>query len=357
MRGSRISHLRLLHTGYVDEAAVGRDKHARNIRVAEAGVAELVDPTPADLAANLVNLGRAYNCAGRNADALACYERVIGLDAPIGYRRTALTHGFESLMLLDRLDEAEEWLGLLREACTESSPIPRYMEGMLCFRRGDLGAALELFKGIEILADDDGTARGADFLAKVRGMAHLANGDWAEALECLTMVATSGSAPPWGPMAVAAAAAGTDVSVVTAFVTDDALLSACAEVVSSVAPLAPAFLEELWARFPGDPRLLGAAARLGAQFSVGRALDWSARLRSAGAAERCPLRAIVAAPDAAPAERLRAAAVLEAAFGERQPDEAVAALWAQLPPEVQAASEAELAQLCPRLGTSVGNAA
>ncbi|HZQ87347.1 MAG TPA: glycosyltransferase [Acidimicrobiales bacterium] len=353
IRGSRMSHLRMLHKGYVDEAAFGRDKHARNIRVAEAGVAELVDPSPAELAANLVNLGRSYNCAGRSEDALACYERVIAIDAPIGYRRTALSHGFESLMLLERLDEAEEWLALLREAATESNTIPRYLEGMLRFRRGDLPGALELFRGIEVLADDDGTARGIDFLAKVRGMAHLANGDWAEALDCLTLVATSGSPPAWGPMVVAAAMAGADLSVVTSFVTDESLIAACAELVSSLPVLAPPFLEQLWERFPGDPRILGAAARLGAQLSVGRALDWSARLRAAGVAERCPLRAIVADEATAPAERLRAAAVLEAAFGEHQPDGLVGGISSLLGPDERAAVGAEVAQLCPRLGASL----
>jgi tetratricopeptide (TPR) repeat protein len=353
IRGSRFTHLRLLHTGYVDEAAFGRDKHARNIRVAEAGVAELVDPSPAELAANLVNLGRSYSCAGRTEDALTCYERVIAIDAPIGYRRTALTHGFESLMLLDRLNEAEEWLALLRDAATESNSIPNYLEGMLRFRRGDLPGALEQFRGIEVLADDDGTARGVEFIAKVQGMAHLANGDWAEALDCLTLVATTGSPAAWGPMVVAAAMSGTDLSVVTSFVTDASLLAACAEVVTSLPVLAPAFLEELWERFLGDPRVLAAAARLGAHFSVGRALDWSARLRSAGVAERCPLRAIVVEDAAPAAERLRAAAVLEAAFGERQPDRVVGAISARLEDAERDAVAAEVAQLCPRLGATL----
>jgi tetratricopeptide (TPR) repeat protein/GT2 family glycosyltransferase len=353
MRGGKVSHLRLLHTGYTDEAATEREKEARNIRVAEAGVAELVDPTPAELAANLVNLGRAYTCAGRNEDALGCYERVIALDAPVRYRRAALTHGFEAHLADNRFDEAEEWLALLRDASTEANVVPRYFEGLLLFRRGDVEGALERLVGIETLADDEGTERGPEFVAKVRGMAHLAKGEWEPALESFLLVATSGGDPPWGPMAVAATMTSTDLSAVTAFVTPANLLAACAEIVSSLPFLAPAFLEPLWERFPGDARLLGAAARLGPRISVGRALDWSARLRAAGAPERCPLRAIVAEPAAPAAERLRAAAVLEAAFGERQPDEAVAAMAAGLVAGEEAAVGAELSQLCPRLGAAI----
>jgi tetratricopeptide (TPR) repeat protein len=347
MRGGTISHLRLFHTGYTDEAAAAREKESRNIRVAEAGVAELVDPSPEDLAANLVNLGRAYTCADRQADALACFERVVALDAPVRYRRTALTHGFEALLLLGRLDEAEGWLALLQEASTDANVVPRYLEGLLRFRRGDVEGALERLVGIDTLIDDEGTERGPEFVAKVRGMAHLANGEWEAALEAFLLVATSGGAPLWGPMAVAATMASADVSLVAAFVTDAGLLAACAEMVTALPPLAPAFLDALWDRFPGDPRLLGAAARLGAHFPVGRALDWSARLRAAGAAERCPLRAIAADDAAPPAQRLRAAAVLEAAFGEAVPPSAAEAMGAAVAEEEREGLASELGAISP----------
>jgi len=87
---------------------------------------------------------------------------------------------------------------------------------------------------------------------------------------------------------------------------------------------------------------------------VARALDWSARLRAAGAAERCPLRAMVGDPALPAAERLRAAAALEGAFGEAQPDSAVAALVARLGDDERGPVTAELATLCPRLGRAAG---
>jgi tetratricopeptide (TPR) repeat protein len=353
MRGGRMSHLRLLHTGYTDSAADARDKIARNIRVAEEGLAELVDPEPGELVANLVNLGRSYTWAGRNDDALSCYRRAIGIDGPSGYRRTALTHGFEALMALGRLDEADEWLALLREASSEASVVPRYLEGLLVFRRGDVAGALELFEGIDAIADDDGTARGPDFVAKVKGMAHLANRDWSAALEALMLAATSGSAPAWGPMAIAAANATADLGVVAALVSDRTLMAACTEVVTCLPTLAPPFLEALWERFPGDARLLGAAARLGPALGLGRALDWSARLRSAGVVERCPLRAMVGSAATPAMERLRAAAILESAFGEVQSPAVVADLVTLLGGVDGDRMGAELSELCPRLGALV----
>jgi len=353
MRGGRISYLRLLHTGYTDDAAAARDKVARNIRVAEEGLAELVEPDSAELVANLVNLGRSYTWAGRHDDALSCYERAIDIDAPSGYRRTALTHGFESLLAMGRLDDAEEWLGRLRDASSEGSLVPRYLDGLLRFRRGDVTGALEQLNGIDALADDDGTSRGTDFVAKVRGMAYLANGDWADAFESLMIAATSGGTPAWGPMAIAAANTTADLAVVAALVTHDTLLAACAEIVTSVPALAPAFLEALWEGFEGDPRLLGAAALLGPRLSVARALEWSARLRAVGAADRCPLRALVRASAVPAAERLRAAAVLEAAFGEQQAPSVLVRIAGELDPTDVARTGAELVELCPRVGRTV----
>jgi tetratricopeptide (TPR) repeat protein len=345
-----MSHLRLLHTGYTDNAADARDKIARNIRVAEEGLAELVDPEPGELVANLVNLGRSYTWAGRNDDALRCYERAIAIDGPSGYRRTALTHGFEALMALGRLDEANEWLALLRESSSEASVVPRYLEGLLLFRRGDVAGALDLFEGIDALADDDGTARGADFVAKVKGMAHLANRDWSAALAALMLAATSGGAPAWGPMAVAAANATGDLGVVAALVSDQTLMAACTEVVTCLPTLAPPFLEALWERFPDDARLLGAAARLGPRLGLGRALDWSARLRAAGAGERCPLRGILRSTAIPATERLRAAAILEAAFGERQSAAVVADLVTLVDAADGERARADTSEICPRLG-------
>ncbi len=359
MRAGRFTQLRLLHTGYTDDAASAHDKVERNIRVAEEGMAELVDPDPSELAANLVNLGRSYTWAGRNEDALRCYERAIVTDSPVGYRRTALTHGFEALMALGRLDEAEDWLEKLRALSSETNLVPRYLEGLLLFRRGDITGALDRLNGIGALDDDDGTARGAEFVAKARGMAQLANQDWVAALESLMVAATSGAAPAWGPMTIAAACATGDVGMVAALVTDDHLLAACAETVTSVPDLAPAFLEALWSRFTGDARLLAAAARLGPALGIGRALEWSARLRAAGSAERCPLRAIVAAdtadtPGTASAgERLRAAAVLESAFGEPCPPEVLDRLAAAVGEGERHAVAEELSQLCPRIARAL----
>src|SRR6202043_3962799 len=108
--------------------------------------------------------------------------------------------------------------------------------------------------------------------------------------------------------------------------------------------------EALWERFPDDARLLGAAARLGPRLGLGRALDWSARLRAAGAGERCPLRAILRSTVIPAAERLRAAAILEAAFGEVQSAAVVTDLVTLVDPADGERVRAETSEICPRLG-------
>jgi len=349
LRAAKFTPLRLLHSGYMDEPTVQRNKTARNLLVSEQAVAELVDPSAADLAANLVNLGRSYIWAGRPAEAIAAFDQALDLESTPQYRRAALNHGIEALLALGRITEAEEWIERLRDCSSESSSVLRFFDGQMRLRRGDLEGALECLNGIQAMHTDDGTSTGMEVVAVTRARAQMAHGDWSDAVDSLMVAADASGRPRWQELILAVSRAGGDLDIIVGLVTEDGL----ADATSAALTLPPAtgddFLERLWAANGGDPKILGAAARLAPRLTVNRSLQWSARLRQAGAAHHCPLRAQVNAPILPPALRLRAAATLETAFGERTDRGTIADIAAALAPDELAGVLDDLEQLCPSL--------
>jgi len=352
LRAASFTPLRLLHSGYMDEPTVQRNKTARNVAVSEQAVAELVDPSPSDLAANLVNLGRSYIWAGRPAEAIGAFDQALELESTPQYRRAALNHGIEALLALGRTAEAEEWIERLRACSSESSAVLRFFDGQSRLRRGDVEGALECLNGIHTMHTDDGTSTGLEIVATTRARAQMAHGDWSDAVDSLMVAADASGRPQWRDLIVAVSRAGADLDIVVGLVTKESLAEATSAVLSLPPPVGDDFLERLWTAGP-DPRILGAAARLAPWLVVSRSLQWSARLRQAGAPHHCPLRAQVGSAALAPAVRLRAAATLETAFGERADHDTIAAIAAGLGPEEVTDVLDELHLLCPALTPAV----
>jgi hypothetical protein len=100
------------------------------------------------------------------------------------------------------------------------------------------------------------------------------------------------------------------------------------EVLASLRASAPAGVDRIaelvWERKLGDPRVLALVPSFAAKLESVRALEWSARIRAAGMGRLCPL--IDRAEDRrveAP-ERVRAAALAHASFGDARARAAVA---------------------------------
>ncbi len=356
LRAASFTPLRLLHSGYLDEPTADRNKTARNVAVSEQAVAELIDPSPADLAANLVNLGRSYIWAGRPGDAVTAFERALELESSPQYRRAALGHGIEGLLALGRTAEAEEWIELLRACSSESSAVLRFFDGQMRLRRGDIEGALERLNGIQGMQTDDGTSTGMEVVAVTRARAQMAHGDWSDAVDSLMVAADASGRPQWRELVLAVTRAGADLDIVVGLVSDDDVGEASSAVLTLSPPTADDFLERLWTARP-DPRILGAAARLAPHLAVSRSLQWSARLRTAGAAHHCPLRAQVGSAAFSPAVRLRAAATLETAFGEPTDRGTIVTIATGLAPDDVPAVLEELEQLCPALVAPVRDGA
>lgn len=96
---------------------------------------------------------------------------------------------------------------------------------------------------------------------------------------------------------------------------------------------ADALLEAVWAREPGNRVVLAIASEIAPRIPLDRAVVWSGRLRIAGLAERCPLRAIAMEDGASPFERVQAAVVTKSAFGDEDAGDLVRAACAVLEAE------------------------
>jgi hypothetical protein len=74
--------------------------------------------------------------------------------------------------------------------------------------------------------------------------------------------------------------------------------------------------ELVWERQPGDPRVLALVPSFAAKLDSMRALEWSARIRAAGMGRLCPLLDRAEDGNVDAPERVRAATLAHASFGD-----------------------------------------
>ena len=301
----------LRHVGYMSGVVDAQDKRERNLRVAQEGVHVSGAPDPQAL----VNLGRALVGAGRHAEALQRFAEVRTVTRESAYLRYALRHGAELLISEDRGAEALEWVEALR-AHTASTTVPDYLAGLAQLSLGDTDAALRLFEGLDELSDEQSTLPRHVILSR-RGLTYVAAGRYSEATTELLAAAqaTRAWAALWGPLVGSCWNSGRPMSEAVELVSDGHLLSVLAHSMNLTPEISDALAEQFWARWPQDPRLLAYASRIACRLALPRALEWSARLRSAGLDE-CPVLALAEDVSRDPVDRLRAAAVGVEVFGD-----------------------------------------
>lgn len=125
--------------------------------------------------------------------------------------------------------------------------------------------------------------------------------------------------------------------------------------------VAARLLDGLWALRPGADPVLGGGSRLGLAAGLEPALVWAHRLRAYGLPSACPLLLAAAAPNVAALDRVKAAAVAWAAFGEDVSRQLADRAWAELAAAdgaEEAAARAFVAAVAPALmPVSAGKAA
>lgn len=302
------------HWGYGSDGDEARDKQQRNLRVARAAVAEARLPG----GQAVLNLALALCASGEPEEGLVRIREALEMPLDDVLRRRALREGIGTLIDVERPAEALEWLEQLRPSALDTSALT-YLEAVARSNLGEVGRAAALLRPVVSASDGEGYFVPDKELHLRRGLISADAGQWAAALESLMRVAAlDPGASPWAPLAVASLEADAEAAAVASLVTDEHLVEALAQLLNAPPAAADRVVEELWAQYERDVRLLACAGTLAPSLDVERALEWSARLRAAGLAEQCPLVAIARNGRRQLSDRLRAAAIVSGGFDAEQ---------------------------------------
>jgi tetratricopeptide (TPR) repeat protein len=301
----------LIHTGFGDDVMAEKNKAERNIRLAEA---ELADGTDR-VSQVLTNLARSLATAGRTDDALARFEEALAVTEDAFERRLALREGAEALLEAGRAEEAQRWIARLR---TESKrhDMADYLNAIALTELGDYDGALDSLANLVIVQDDDGFVLPSHALRLRRARILREAKRWGETADELFAAVSEQTAPPWDMLAEAVHAAQRDADEVARVIPAAQLTAALRQLVAAEPEAADGVIDALFHRWQGDATVLAAAGLVAPHLSVARALEWSARLRAAGAGSECPLAAIGDDPARSVADRLQAACLLAGGFGD-----------------------------------------
>ncbi len=338
---------RIRHTGYLDETMQSRNKSERNLRVAQAEVAQAAGW---ERGFSLTSLGRAFLTAGRFDDAFEnCRDALDHTDNLIT-RRLATRTAAEALTLLGRFDEALEWLDTLRQIST--SPIQADIaEGKIRLSQGSFQAALDMFDRVGTRQfDDDGFEVGIDMLAVPRAEALEGLGRTSDAADVLLDVLVNQGVIDvhLGILVENLRRAGRPLHELAAAIPGGKAPNFLAQVLQLPDGIADELLDACLRQMADGRVVLATAATLARILPIDRSLTWSARMREAGFAAHCPLVAI-ATGDASPPIRARAAATAFRAFGDSRGRDAFIAAFGAAQPFERQTIRTEAEALCPDL--------
>jgi GT2 family glycosyltransferase/tetratricopeptide (TPR) repeat protein len=316
LRLGRTDVVHIVHAGYLADHWEARDKAARNLALAARALAE-GDGDPAFLE---LNMGRALTSVGRHDEALAHLRRAAtAAGAGPATRGMAWRCGAELLIGQGRPAEALEWAGQLAAVPGHARTAALLAAAALVELRRPAEALARLDEaGPEV--SDPTVAYPEAAVAALRARALAACGDHAAAAEARLALAVAEPATPgvWADVLGAWAAGRLAWEDLAARIPDDRLAFALADLRRAEAASADALLEALWARGDQQARVLAAATAVAPALPLERAVAWSARLRAAGAADRCPLMAIARDAEASPERRVQAAAVAAGVFDDAE---------------------------------------
>jgi len=338
---------RILHTGYLDETMRSRNKSERNLRVAQAEVAQA---DGWERGFSLTSLGRAYLTAGRFDEAFEhCREALDYSDNPIT-RRLATRTAAEALTSLGRYDEALEWTDTLRKI-SMSTVQADIAEGKIQLAIGEFQRALDLFDRVDARQfDDDGFEVGRYMFAVQRAEALEGLGRTSDAADVLLEVLEDHGVIDvhLGTLVDSLRRAERPLDELAAAIPAGKAPNFLAQVLQLPPDTADEVLEACVRQDVEVRVVLATAATLARGLPIDRALTWSARLREAGYTAVCPL-VTIATGIGSPELRARAAATLVRAFGDPRGRDAFFTAFSDAVPAERETIRAEAAALCPEL--------
>jgi hypothetical protein len=157
----------------------------------------------------------------------------------------------------------------------------------------------------------------------------------------------------WDALATFCADTDFDPTDALAHVPDDRTFEVITALRNSAPEGVDRIVEVIWARNPGDARVLALVPRFAAKLQSVRAMEWSARMRKVGMGRTCPLLARAEDPSVDAMERVRACALAHTAFGDRRARELIERAAPDLPDDEVASAVLEVITIAAALADSV----
>jgi hypothetical protein len=259
---------------------------------------------------------REYLVRFREEEALDWFEIAASESEDRTIRASAAAFTAGLLCTFGRPWEVPMWAEVVRDN-SDRPDLGNLLEAAAQLQLGDVDAARALLDHVE---DPRDPWFPASITSARIAHAHVAylDGDLDRATtEVLAVFAVDPFAPDvWDAFARLCAETEFDPAPVVEQIPDDRAF----EVLSALRASAPdgvdRIAELIWARNPGDSRVLALVPSFAAKLESVRAMEWSARIRAAGMGRLCPLLERAEDVRVGAAERARAAALAHASFGD-----------------------------------------
>jgi hypothetical protein len=296
---------------------------------------------------------RALLASARDDEALDEFEIAYERAGEPTIRTSAAAHAAGILLAQGKPHEAIVWAGLAR-IDAPSPDLANLLEASARLQLDEVDAARTLLAGI-VDPHDPWFPCSPSSARIVRAHCAFVAGDFDHATrEVLETFAQDPYSPDvWDAFARLSAETEFDVEGVVALVPDDRMLDVLAALRASAADGVDRIAELIWARNPGDARVLALVPSFASRLASIRAMEWSARMRGAGMGRTCPLLQRAENPRVPAAERVRAAALAHASFGDRRARELLERAAAALGDDEVVASLLEVWTLAPAFADSV----
>jgi hypothetical protein len=254
----------------------------------------------------------------RDDEALDYFELASGRATDPAVRASAAAFVAGLLLGSHRPWEVEAWADIVRENSTRPD-LGDFLEAAARLQLDDVEGARKVLDRVE---DPTDPWFPCSVTAARIARAHVAylDGDVDEArAEVLTAFEADRFAPEvWDAFARLCAETDFDPTEVVGQVPDDRTFEVITALRSSAPEGVDRIVELIWARNPGDARVLALVPRFASKLESVRAMEWSGRMRSVGMGRTCPLLARAEDDRVAAIERVRACVFAHAAFGDRR---------------------------------------
>lgn len=343
--GPVLAGIRLLHSGYADAQTLATTKAARNIAIVEAQLTEaLAADDERAVAVARAHLARSLILAAHWDRSQEVAEEAWAPGTLPTLVAEALVLGQSALALMrGQLPVAQVWVDRWREIDPTGARVD-IAQARLSEKVGDVDRALAALGRVPTVSQDlAGGVLRRDSVADLEVRLLARAGREADAVKVAAAALRAGSRV-LNPVDLAVQLGGPALDELLAVITADqrrAWALRCGQVANATAL---GVLEAMVARWPDDPAVLVAAARVVPTAGTFEdAVEWSARLRRLGLDEYCTLVAFAAEQGQAPRDRALAAALAFSAYHDGRAlaslDEALDRVPTQRMPELVAQLE------------------